>query len=249
MSKPRRLRIFAGPNGSGKSTLYEDLKTRFNTGVFINADNIEKEISSNGFLDLKVYGLHLSQRDLSNFLATPNALSLIEKAKRDGYNINIKIKENIIIVSSKDTHSYEASLITAFIREYLLKNKSSFCFESVMSHPSKIAEIKEAKQQGYKIYLYFVCVDAPSVNVSRVQNRVQKGGHSVSPDKVKSRYTKTLENLLPLLRVVDRAYLIDNSNDMTIIAELEDGKFTLKEDGDNLPNWFIEYVINANEKS
>lgn len=248
MSKPRRLRIFAGPNGSGKSTLYEELKTRFNTGVFINADNIEKEISDKEFLDLKEYGLHLSQRDLSNFLATPNALSLVEKAKQDGYYIDIKIKKNNILVSSKDTNSYEASLITAFIREHLLKNKSSFCFESVMSHPSKIKEIKEAKQQGYRIYLYFICLDSADVNVSRVQNRVQKGGHYVSPDKVKSRYTKTLENLLPLLRVVDKAYLIDNSNDMTIIAELEDGKLTLKEDGDKLPNWFIEYVVNANKK-
>jgi len=43
MSQPR-LRIFAGPNGSGKSTLFESLSKKYDVGVFVNADNIEKEL-------------------------------------------------------------------------------------------------------------------------------------------------------------------------------------------------------------
>lgn len=57
MSKIKRLRIFAGPNGSGKSTLFDSFKTNHNSGIFINSDLVEKEISEKGFIDLKSFGL------------------------------------------------------------------------------------------------------------------------------------------------------------------------------------------------
>jgi predicted ABC-type ATPase len=42
MPKDKRLRVFAGPNGSGKSTLFNEFKTQYNPGYFINADELEK---------------------------------------------------------------------------------------------------------------------------------------------------------------------------------------------------------------
>ena len=47
-----RLRIFAGPNGSGKST-FKTMIRRELLGIYINPDEIEKEISDRGFLDLE----------------------------------------------------------------------------------------------------------------------------------------------------------------------------------------------------
>ena len=49
MAKPR-LRIFAGPNGSGKSTLNSIISKEL-LGIYINPDEIEKEIKKFGFLD------------------------------------------------------------------------------------------------------------------------------------------------------------------------------------------------------
>jgi predicted ABC-type ATPase len=240
----KRLRIFAGPNGSGKSTLFDSFRKKYHPGKFINSDLIEKEIFEKGFIDLKKYGLELNQLDLLNYFQQPVAISLIEKSKEIGHEINIEIKENIIVDRSKDTHSYEASLITSFLRDNLLKNSISFSFESVMSHPSKLEEIKTAKRLGYKIYFYFVCLDAPLINVSRVRNRVAKGGHDVATEKILSRYTKTLENLYPALKLVDQAYLFDNSDEMALIAELKNHEITIKIDEKKFPNWFVEYLIN-----
>ncbi|MHC5354802.1 hypothetical protein ACYSNX_11645 [Myroides sp. LJL115] len=45
-----RLRVFAGPNGSGKSTLFDSFSKKYNTGVFLNADLLEKELSTKGLL-------------------------------------------------------------------------------------------------------------------------------------------------------------------------------------------------------
>lgn len=82
------------------------------------------------------------------------------------------------------------------------------------------------------------------MNISRVKNRVQKGGHDVDTEKIISRYTNTLENLYPALKLVDKAYLFDNSNEMLLIAEKKDHMITINIDETNFPNWFIENVIN-----
>lgn len=244
MPEVKRLRIFAGPNGSGKSTLFDSFKKKYYPGKFINSDLIEKEISEKGFIDLKDYCLELNQQDLLNYFQQLSAISLIEKSKEIGHEINIEIKENIIVDKSRDTHGYEASLITSFLRDNLLKNSVSFSFESVMSHPSKLEEVRMAKKLGYKVYLYFICLDTPLINVSRVRNRVAKGGHNVPAEKIISRYIKTLDNLYPALKLVDKAYLFDNSDEMQLIAELENQEIIIKTNEENFPNWFIEYLIN-----
>lgn len=243
MSKVKRLRIFAGPNGSGKSTLFEAFSRNYYPGIFINSDLIEKEILEKGFLDLENFGLNLSQSDFDRFLQTPNAQTLVEKSRKSGHSIDIEIKENIIVDKSHDTHSYEAGLITSFLREYLVRNGISFSFETVMSHASKLDEITAAKNLGYRIYLYFICLDEPALNISRVKNRVEKGGHDVSPEKIISRYENTLTNLYPALKIADRAYLFDNSDDMLLVAEKNFNELILEVEEEKFPNWFTKFVI------
>lgn len=245
MSTTKRLRVFGGPNGSGKSTLFSSVADQFNVGHFINSDEIEKEISSKGFINIEQFGLYLTQKDLDVFKQEPHTITLIEKALREGHQIDVEIRENVIVDKSKQTHSYEASMITSFLRKHLLENKISYSFESVMSHPSKLDEIKYAKELGYKTYLYFVCLQDSDINVSRVLNRVQKGGHDVDPERVKRRYVETLENLLQVLFFVDRAFLFDNStNEMELIAEVANNQIEILVSQDKIPNWFIQYVIN-----
>jgi len=134
----------------------------------------------------------------------------------------------MIVDGDKETHSYEGALISAFLRHHLQESRIDFCFETVMSHPSKIEEIKEAKQKGYKTYLYFICIDDPEVNVSRVENRVSKGGHNVALEKISSRYYNTLSNLLPMIENVDKCYLFDNSSEeYKLIAKISENKLSL----------------------
>jgi predicted ABC-type ATPase len=49
-----RLRVFAGPNGSGKSTIPEILRPEW-IGVYVNADEIEKQLRHSGALDLNSF--------------------------------------------------------------------------------------------------------------------------------------------------------------------------------------------------
>jgi predicted ABC-type ATPase len=113
-----------------------------------------------------------------------------------------------------------------------------------MSHESKIHEIKNAKDIGYKTYLYFICIDDPEINISRVQNRVEKGGHPVENKKIEERYYRTLQNLIHAIELCDKSYLFDNSGEkLTLIAKISESKLELIVDPEKLPNWFIEYVL------
>ena len=234
-----RLRVFAGPNGSGKSTLFESFSKKYNAGIFLNADLLEKELATNGFIDVSEFNLNLTQLDLDEFLKTKRGNSLIKKSVDDNHKIDITLKENIIVDIAKETQSYEGALISSFLRHHLQEKKIDFCFETVMSHHSKIEEIKEAKQKGYKTYLYFICIDDPEVNVSRVENRVEKGGHNVSAEKISSRYYN-----IEMIENVDKCYLFDNSGEeFKLIAKITNNQLLIEAEPIDLPNWFIEYVL------
>lgn len=78
-----------------------------------------------------------------------------------------------------------------------------------MSHPSKLVEIDEASIRKFRTYLYFVYLDNPLINISRVEIRKEKGGHGVAEDKIVDRYYRTLTNLLPAIKLAKKLnYLI-----------------------------------------
>ena len=71
-----RLRMFAGPNGSGKST-FKTMICRELLGVYVNPDEIEKEINTRGGLDLDTYQVTAPKQEILNFF---NESPLLEKA-------------------------------------------------------------------------------------------------------------------------------------------------------------------------
>jgi predicted ABC-type ATPase len=106
----------------------------------------------------------------------------------------LKIKENSF-TCNQEINSYHAAVIGEFFRENLLRENHTFSFETVMSHESKVAFLRKAKQEGFSTYLYFICTRDPRINVQRVKNRVFEGAHDVGEEKIKPRYFRSLEIL------------------------------------------------------
>ncbi|NJN49041.1 MAG: hypothetical protein HC805_03675 [Alkalinema sp. RL_2_19] len=79
--------------------------------------------------------------------------------------------------------SYEAARMVAAQRLMWVNDRQSFAFETVMSHPSKLIQLQQAKQLGYRIEIYYISTVDPRYNVLRVRNRVLDGGHDVPEDK------------------------------------------------------------------
>jgi len=238
MSIPR-LRMFAGPNGSGKSTLNSIISKEL-LGVYINPDEIEKEINKFDFLDLLAYSVNTNEDAVVSFFSDH---PLIEKADLLYEVEMIRFFDNKIDFSNILVNSYYASVCADFIRHQLLKLKISFTFETVMSSRDKVDFLKKAQELGYRTYLYFVATQDPLINISRVENRVKQGGHSVPEDKIKSRYYRSLELLLKAVKNSNRAYIFDNSSQEKLwIAEILDGKY-FEFKNENIPEWAYKYLL------
>jgi predicted ABC-type ATPase len=92
------------------------------------------------------------------------------------------------------------------------KQKRSFSFETVMSHPSKIDILKRAKAARFFVQLYFVGIDDPRTNIDRVALRVAQGGHDVPQDRIIARWHRTMVLLADAVSTADQAFVFDNSH-------------------------------------
>lgn len=139
---------------------------------------------------------------------------------------------------SAETHSYDAARIADYMRQQLIENGESFCFETVFSHPSKIDFLAQAKANDYEIILVFIHLADADLNQARVAQRVGEGGHHVPPEKVESRIPRTLENIKKSLPLCDNVYVLDNSsydNPFVRVAMIREGKCSLQ--STPLPEW------------
>lgn len=96
-------------------------------------------------------------------------------------------------------------------REMLLAAGHGFVTETVFSHPSKLHLIDAARDRGFEVALYVVCLDEPRRLLERVRGRVDEGGHPVPANKILERYPRTIANLRDAVGMVDLALLFDAS--------------------------------------
>jgi len=131
----KRLRIFAGPNGSGKSTLYSYLTQvkAFNTYYHINPDLIAKDISVS--LNLDNWPIEFNFNELSDFLKYSPFQTMVN------FNISgllLLEEQKISLKKTTFKDSYMAAAIADFIRYKMIQSNSSFSYETVFSHSSKL---------------------------------------------------------------------------------------------------------------
>ena len=131
-------------------------------------------------------------------------------------NIDVGIYINADDIAAGLTGSYDERVLMAQQmakeqREKCVQSGLSFTFETVMSHSSKLEFFASAALKEFITVLYFISTSDPGVNVERVNQRVQTGGHDVPEDKILSRYVRTMA-LFPLaLKIAERAFVYDNS--------------------------------------
>ena len=150
MLRSKRVRIMAGPNGSGKSTVLKAVYSQFYSGLFVNADELEKSFKSTGFVNLlSDYNLEVNNNAFADFLKGPGR-SWISKAKKEKSNISLHFSDGILSVRNKPT-SYDAAIAADFIRYTLVEKNETFTFETVLSHSSKIDFLKYTKDKGFSL--------------------------------------------------------------------------------------------------
>lgn len=239
MSVPR-LRMFAGPNGSGKSTIKAMVPKKL-LGVYLNPDEIQKDIEDRGFLNVRDYGVETKREEILPFFLNS---TLLQKAELDDEASCLHFTDGKLDFFEVSVNAYFASVAADFIRQKLIEKRVSFSFETVMSSPDKVALLEKAQSLGYRTYLYYIATDDPAINVARVKARVNLGGHDVPESKIVTRYARSLDLLMEAVKHTNRAYLFDNSrqgSDRLWVAEITEGH-DLELKCDPMPLWFQKSI-------
>ena len=133
-------------------------------------------------------------------------------------------------------------------RNECLENNKSLIFETVLSAADKIDYIEKAISLGYFVRLFFVGTNHPSINASRITNRVLEGGHDVPISKIISRYYKSVINCVILSTIVNRLYVYDNSvnyENPKLLFRTKNGK--LEKFYSQINEWAVP-ILNSCEK-
>jgi predicted ABC-type ATPase len=129
--------------------------------------------------------------------------------------------------------NYAAAAIAAELRDDLLAQGATFCYETVFSHESKIDFISKAIDKGYEVILVYIHLENPELNEARVIQRTTEGGHAVPIDKIHSRIPRTIKNISKVLPLVSEARILNNSyrlDPFKTVAIVEKGQLIFKLD-------------------
>ncbi len=205
-------------------------------------------------------GKDAQEQSTLTVIAGPNGsgkTTLTDELKRSNYTFENYINPDDIAKdllkttpSPSEKETYEANLQAQLIseqrRQDALENKESVSFETVMSHPSKLDFMQQAKDSGYTVNFHFVATESPAINIERVQDRVSKGGHDVPRDKIADRYHRVMQILPEAVTKSDLAVMYDNSksgaNSLEVVAVIQKGK-EIKKLTDFTPHWVESNLV------
>jgi predicted ABC-type ATPase len=183
-------------------------------------------------------------------------LTVIAGANGSGKSTLTKQLDRPILLIDPDAIAKElnpidpASMAIAAGREALMlaqqyiQSESSFVVETTFAGNTYIKLMREVKSRGWSIVLMYIGLDNPNMNVLRVADRVELGGHDVPIDDILRRYDRSLANLNKAAKIVDRLILYDNSTAAghQILATIEgDSKVIYVPE---LPSWVVKASLN-----
>ncbi len=112
-----------------------------------------------------------------------------------------------------------------------MKRGDDFGFETTLAGRGYLRLIRQLKKRGYEVQFFYLWVPSVDLALSRIRERVARGGHDVPESIVRRRFDRSIRNFLVRYRpVADRWILFDNSAAaLSIIASEELGHLRIIE--------------------
>jgi predicted ABC-type ATPase len=108
--------------------------------------------------------------------------------------------------------------------ELLAKRGADFGFETTLSGRTHLNLLRDLKQRGYVVHLFFLWVPTVELALSRVRGRVMRGGHSIPAAIVRRRFARSIRNFFTHYRGLAHSWLLfDNSGQVPEIIAFENG--------------------------
>ena len=103
-------------------------------------------------------------------------------------------------------------IVLQWMRE-LAADRKTFGFETTLAARSYASWIESLKADGYECHLVFVSLRDPELAISRVADRVRRGGHHIPDETVRRRFAAGLKNLFSLYIPLATSWMVlDNSS-------------------------------------
>ena len=99
----------------------------------------------------------------------------------------------------------------------------SFAFETTLSGLGWLRSIRQWREYGYRVSLFFLSLPYVEMAIERVALRVSQGGHDIPEAVIRRRFASGLDNFHRRYKlVVDDWTLYDNSGVMPVLLEFGD---------------------------
>lgn len=109
--------------------------------------------------------------------------------------------------------------------EFFAQRQVSFGFETTLSGRSYLRLVQRLRKRGYKVHLFFLSVEAVDVTLSRIKERVLKGGHDVPQAVVRRRFDRSIRNFFREYKtLVDSWYFFDNTDTSPVLIAFKKGR-------------------------
>ena len=110
-----------------------------------------------------------------------------------------------------------------------IDHHQTFALETTLSGLTYLRLLRQARQRGYIVKLFYLWLPSPDVAIRRVRERVRKGGHHVPAADIRRRFGRSLANLFRYyLPLTETWSLLDNSgNTPKAVADFHDGEIAV----------------------
>lgn len=108
-----------------------------------------------------------------------------------------------------------------------------FGLETTLAGKGHLQVVRGLKKRRYEVHIFYLWVPSAELALSRVRERVLRGGHDIPEVVVRRRFERSIRNFLGEYRsLADRWVFFDNSGAaLSVIASEEDGHLRIIETG------------------
>src|SRR5262245_12378962 len=99
-----------------------------------------------------------------------------------------------------ESAALQAGRVTLLRLRELRAERADFAFETTLAGKTYLPFLRQLRQDGYGIELYYFWLRTADLAITRVRIRVRSGGHDIPEDTIRQRYGRSLVNFWALYR-------------------------------------------------
>lgn len=92
-----------------------------------------------------------------------------------------------------------------------INTQQNYNFETTLGGTTITELLIQASQAGHKVSMWYAALHSAGQHIERVNQRAERGGHLIPPDKIAYRYDASRKNVMRLLPYLSTLRLFDNS--------------------------------------